>query len=226
MILSHAPKNRHLEGMSLPQIAAQRGLSLDDTLCELLLDEDLKLGHVVAPPRSVALWRQLDRDAMELLSRPDYMVCANVTPAGSLPHPRGYGAFPRFLGRLRREVGTLSLEEMVHRMTDRPARRFGLARRGRIEKGYFADLVVFDAEHEWTMRRTRIGASFRLEYPSSLSTAKLLSTMNDARASWLATRSPNELPSKSCGDHGGNRGAPGPVGQPGTREDQRQLASS
>ena len=31
-------------------------------------------------------------------------------------------------------------------MTDRPARRFGLTRRGRIERGYFADLVVFDAE--------------------------------------------------------------------------------
>ena len=35
---------------------------------------------------------------------------------------------------------------MVQRMTDNPARRFGLTRRGRIEKGYYADVVVFDAE--------------------------------------------------------------------------------
>ena len=83
---------------------------------------------------------------MELLARPDYMVCSDITPAGSMPHPRSYGAFPRFLGRLRREVGGLSLEAMVHRMTDRPARRFGLARRGRVERGCFADLAVFDAE--------------------------------------------------------------------------------
>jgi len=61
-------------------------------------------------------------------------------------HPRSYGAFPRFLGRLRREFGSLSLEAMVHRMTDRPARRFGLPRRGRVETGWFADLVVFDAD--------------------------------------------------------------------------------
>jgi N-acyl-D-aspartate/D-glutamate deacylase len=31
-------------------------------------------------------------------------------------------------------------------MTDRPARRFKLTKRGRIERGFFADLVVFDAE--------------------------------------------------------------------------------
>ena len=63
-----------------------------------------------------------------------------------MPHPRTHGAFPRFLGRLRRKFGGISLEGMVHRMTDRPARRFGLTKRGRIEKGYFADVTVFDAE--------------------------------------------------------------------------------
>ena len=83
---------------------------------------------------------------MELLARDDYMVCSDITPAADMPHPRSYGAFPRFLGRLRREFDGISLEGMVHRMTDRPARRFGLAKRGRIEKGYFADITVFDAD--------------------------------------------------------------------------------
>ena len=54
--------------------------------------------------------------------------------------------FRAFLGRLRREIGGLSLEAMVHRMTDRPARRFNLRGRGRLERGYFADLVVFDPD--------------------------------------------------------------------------------
>ena len=94
----------------------------------------------------MAVWRQLSQDYMELLARPDYMVCSDITPAGSSPHPRCYGAFPRFLGRLRRAFPTLTLEAMVHRMTEAPARRFGLRRRGRIEKSYFADLVAFDAD--------------------------------------------------------------------------------
>ena len=62
-----------------------------------------------------------------------------------MPHPRSYGAFPRFLGRLRRKFQTLSLEAIIHRMTDRPAQRFSLAKRGRIEKGFFADITIFDA---------------------------------------------------------------------------------
>ena len=147
MVFSYLPKNAHLEGMSLSDIAGQRGATLGETLCELLLDEDLKVGYLGAPPQSSALWRQVSRDSMELLARHDYMVCSDITPLGSMPHPRSYGAFPRFLGRLRREFGMLSLEQMVHRMTDRPARRFGMTQRGRIEKGYHADLVVFDAEH-------------------------------------------------------------------------------
>ena len=63
-----------------------------------------------------------------------------------MPHPRTYGAFPRMLGRLRREFPTVTLEGMVHRMTDRPAQRFGITQRGRIQKGYFADVTLFDAE--------------------------------------------------------------------------------
>src|SRR5439155_10778202 len=115
-----------------------------DALCEVLLQHDLMVGYLQAPPEDDAVWRQLNRDFMALVARPDYMVCSDITPAGTAPHPRCYGAFPRFLGRLRREVGTLSLEAMVHRMTDRPARRFGLTGRGRIEAGGYADIVVFD----------------------------------------------------------------------------------
>jgi hypothetical protein len=54
-------------------------------------DEDLKVGHVGAPPRSVAVWRQVSRDCLALLARPDYMACNDITPAGSLPHPRCTG---------------------------------------------------------------------------------------------------------------------------------------
>ena len=146
VVFTYLPKNSHLEGMTLPAVAARFGTTVEDALCDLLIDEDLKIGYRGAPPHNVAAWRQHNLDCMELLARDDYMACSDITPAGRFTHPRSFGAFPRFLGRLRREFGILSLEEMIHRMTDRPAQRFGLTKRGRIEKGFYADLVVFDAE--------------------------------------------------------------------------------
>jgi len=146
VILSYVSGRPELEGMSLADVARREGRDPGDALCQILLDAELKVGHLGAPPQSLGVWRQVSRDCVTLLARPDYMVCSDMTPAGSFPHPRSYGAFPRFLGRLRREFGGLTLETMVQRMTDAPARRFGLARRGRVERGYFADLVVFDPE--------------------------------------------------------------------------------
>ena len=130
----------------LPEIAARRGASLGEALCDMLVEHDLRLGYCAAIPQSTGRWRQVGRDAVALLSRPDAMACSDITSLGSMCHPRSFGAYPRFLGRLRRNVGGISLETMVNRMTDAPARRFGITGRGRLERGYAADIVIFDAD--------------------------------------------------------------------------------
>lgn len=63
---------------------------------------------------------------------------------GAKPHPRAYGTFPQYLGRYVRELGVLSLEQCVARLTSRPAARLRLADRGLVREGYRADLVLFD----------------------------------------------------------------------------------
>ena len=146
VVFSHLPINTQLVGMSLPDVADLRGKSKGETLCDLLVEESLRICFRGAPPASVRLWQQVSRDCVELLSRDDYMVGSDAIPMGGMPHPRAYGCFPRFLGRLRRQFDIMSLEQMIQRMTDNAARRFGLTRRGRIENGWFADLVVFDDE--------------------------------------------------------------------------------
>jgi N-acyl-D-amino-acid deacylase len=60
------------------------------------------------------------------------------------PHPRSYGCYPRLLGRLVRDEGVLPLERAVAMSTSIPAARVGLASRGTIAPGAFADLVVLD----------------------------------------------------------------------------------
>ncbi len=71
--------------------------------------------------------------------------CSDAEDYGrGLPHPAAYGAFARILGDFVRRDGLLPIEEAVRKMTSYPARLFGLADRGAIRPGGFADLVLFD----------------------------------------------------------------------------------
>jgi len=76
---------------------------------------------------------------------------ASSTPAEGVflkvsTHPRAYGNFARLLGKYVREEKLISLPEAVRRLSRFPADNLELDRRGRIERGYFADIVVFDAD--------------------------------------------------------------------------------
>lgn len=62
----------------------------------------------------------------------------------SKSHPRGWGTFPRILGKYVREEKLLTLEEAVRKMTSRAAARVGLHERGILRPGFVADVAVFD----------------------------------------------------------------------------------
>ncbi|MDA0233263.1 MAG: amidohydrolase family protein [Chloroflexi bacterium] len=135
--------NKHLEGMAFPDAAAERGVSVEEMVCDVLLEERLIAGFRGIPTSSVRLWRQVEEDVMDLLARDDFMVGSDSCPIGGMVHPRAYGTFPRIVGRLRRRYGH-PLERVIQRVTQNPAVRFGLKDRGTLEVGKFADVVVFD----------------------------------------------------------------------------------
>ena len=86
-----------------------------------------------------------EADVETNLSYRDMMVGSDGIPdLRGQPHPRLFGTFPRVLGHYVRERGTLTLQDAVRRMTSLSAETFGLAERGRIREGYWADLVLFD----------------------------------------------------------------------------------
>ena len=61
-------------------------------------------------------------------------------------HPRWTGTFPRILGYYVRELGLISLEEAIRKMTSLPAGRLGI-RRGLIKEDFWADITIFDPEN-------------------------------------------------------------------------------
>jgi N-acyl-D-amino-acid deacylase len=88
----------------------------------------------------------LEEDMRRILKHPATMIGSDGLPNDPRPHPRLWGTFPRVLGHYCREQRLFSLPEAIYKMTGLPAQRFGLAKRGYIREGYYADLVLFDPE--------------------------------------------------------------------------------
>ena len=64
--------------------------------------------------------------------------------AGSKSHPRGWGSFPRILGKYVRDEHLLTLEEAIRKMTSKASARVHLTDRGILRAGMMADITLFD----------------------------------------------------------------------------------
>ena len=126
---------------------AWHGRTLTDLADELGVGED-EVGAAALeaePTATVILHTMSEDDVRTVMAHPGVMIGSDGIPSlDGQPHPRLYGTFARVLGRYRRDLGVLGLEEAVHRMTGRPAEVFGLADRGVLRPGAHADLVLFD----------------------------------------------------------------------------------
>lgn len=99
-----------------------------------------------AEPKATAIIHVMDEDDVRtVVSNTEVMVGSDGVPTlDGQPHPRLYGTFARVLGRYSRDLGLLTLEQAIHKMTGRSAAVFGLVDRGEIRPGAFADLVLFN----------------------------------------------------------------------------------
>lgn len=132
-----------LAGKTVAEIAAQRGTDAATTLMALIREsQDWAARHDGDAGESVVATSMTEEDVADLLAW-DH---ANVSSDGALrgAHPRGFGAYPRVLGRLVREQNRLPLEVAVRKMTGLAAAHVGIARRGELRPGWHADLVLFD----------------------------------------------------------------------------------
>ncbi|CAG9167590.1 N-acyl-D-amino-acid deacylase family protein [Cupriavidus pampae] len=85
-----------------------------------------------------------EADVDRILRHPATVIGSDGLPNDPLPHPRLWGAFPRVLGHYARDRELFPLAVAVNKMTGLSAERFGLAERGFVREGYWADLVLFD----------------------------------------------------------------------------------
>ena len=144
VIEAFAPENQAHEGRTIGQIMDERGGDLDpfDVLLDIVVADELRTGLRPSGLKdSEPDWQlraEVWRDPRAVIGGSDAgahldMMCGAIYSTALLSH----GV---------REFGVLSLEEAIHRITDVPARLYGLRERGRIQPGWAADLVVFDPD--------------------------------------------------------------------------------
>jgi N-acyl-D-amino-acid deacylase len=136
-------KLKPLTGKTLAEVARLRGTSPEDTAMDLVIEDGSRVSTVYflmseenVKKQMKLPWVSFDSDA------------ASLAPEGAFlksnPHPRAYGTFARLLGKYVRDEKVITLEEAIRRLTSLPMDNLRIERRGRLKKGHFADIVVFD----------------------------------------------------------------------------------
>ena len=132
-----------LIGKTLAAVAAMRGKDPDETILDLILEDRTRVGVVFFLMSEDNVRRQVRLPWVSFGSD-----AASMAPEGvflkSSAHPRSYGNFARLLGRYVRDEKLITLEEAIRRLAALPAANLGLADRGVLRRGAFADVVVFD----------------------------------------------------------------------------------
>jgi N-acyl-D-amino-acid deacylase len=132
-----------LQGKRLSEIAAEQNKEPLEALFDLILADH---GQT-----SAIYFMMSEDDLRAALRAPFVSICtdsgaraADGPLAGSKSHPRGWGSYPRILGRYVRDEHLLSLEKAIHKMTGLSASKVGLRDRGLVRAGMYADITVFD----------------------------------------------------------------------------------
>lgn len=134
---------KSLIGRTIAEIAATRGVSPEDAIVDLVIEDEAGASAAYTiisedniPRQFAQPWVSSGSDAES--SAPEGAFLLSST------HPRAYGNFARIFAKYVREEHVLSVEEAVRRLTTLPADVLSLSGRGRLQKGAFADIVIFD----------------------------------------------------------------------------------
>ncbi len=139
------PELRRYAGMTLGEVAAERGTSPAETAIDLVVEDGSRVqvvyflmsaGNVA---NGVALpWVSFASDAASMAPEGEFL--------DRMTHPRAYGNFARVLGKYVRDEQVITLEDAVRKLTKLPATNLGIRDRGELREGFHADIAIFDPD--------------------------------------------------------------------------------
>lgn len=122
---------RPFVGKTLKQVAAEKGAGAVETALELIR---------TTGDMGVASFNMNERDIETFMKDPYVMTSSD----GSGGHPRLYGTYPRKIRRYVLDKPVITMERMVRASSGQVAEVYGIPERGRLQEGFFADVIVFD----------------------------------------------------------------------------------
>jgi dihydroorotase/N-acyl-D-amino-acid deacylase len=131
------------EGKTLTEIGKLMGKDPRDAVMDLVIADNGESSVVISIMREDDVQVAL-KDPTVAVGTDSGARAQDGPLADSKSHPRGWGSFPRILGKYVRDEHLLTLEDAIRKMTSRPAARVGLADRGLLRPGMMADITVFD----------------------------------------------------------------------------------
>jgi dihydroorotase/N-acyl-D-amino-acid deacylase len=137
------PELRQYEGLTLTEIGRRMAKDPRDALMDLVIADRGETDCIMAIMDEADVRAAL-ADPLVAIGTDSAARAEDGPLAGSASHPRGWGSFPRILGKYVRAEHVLTLEDAVRRFTSRPASRLGLLDRGLLRPGFIADITIFD----------------------------------------------------------------------------------
>jgi N-acyl-D-amino-acid deacylase len=132
------PINARWIGRSIADAAAEAGKRPIDFCCDLLAEEELGVACIAHIGN--------EENVRTIMTHPAHTAGSDGILVGARPHPRAYGTFPRYFAVYVRELGIVTWEQMVRKMTSLPAQTLGLPDRGLLRPGMAADVVCLDPD--------------------------------------------------------------------------------
>ena len=143
LIAFKSEKLKPLTGKTLGEVARMRHTSPEETAMDLVVEDDSRVGTVYFLMSEDNLRKQIVLPWLSFASDADSMGNDGIFLKASA-HPRAFGNFARVYATYVRDDKLLTVEEAIRKMTSLPITNLGIAKRGVLREGYFADVVVFD----------------------------------------------------------------------------------
>jgi N-acyl-D-amino-acid deacylase len=141
--ISISPLNKTLTKQRITDIAASAEKSVEETIIDILVASE---GRVITMIHGLS-----EENVIKAIRNPFSIVSTNGAgynlnhqKTGENIHPRSFGSFPRVMGRYIRQRDIISWEEVINKISGRPASKFGIKKRGILKEGNYADVAVLN----------------------------------------------------------------------------------